>query len=251
LNDPAKILLLDIETAPNLSWIWARYEQDTLEVHTPWYILCFAYKWFGQKQIYTKALPDYPTYKKDKEDDRQLVTDLHALLDQADAVIGHNANRFDIKKSNARFISHNLLPPSPYQIIDTLSIARKAARFDSNKLDHLGEYLGFGRKLQTTGKHLWLACMRGDKAAWKQMREYNAQDIVLLERCYLRLRPWVTNNHPRFTWFTRNDGCPVCQSPKIESKGWRYTATGKRQRYVCNGCGHRFDAGKLIKNEAK
>jgi RNase_H superfamily len=251
LSDAAKILLLDIETAPNLSYVWGMWEQNVIEVEQHWYVLSFSYKWFGQKKINTCALPDFVTYHKSKEDDSSLIKALHCLLNEADVVICHNGDRFDIRKSNARFIVHALPPPSPYKTIDTLKIAKKHFAFDSNKLDSLGAYLGVGRKIAHTGyRNLWLQCMAGDPVAWAKMRRYNERDVQLLERVYMRLRPWAStpSQHPNLTLWTRDAGCPICQCKKIESKGWRYAPTGRRRRFLCHGCGHRFDAGPLIRD---
>ena len=54
---------------------------------------------------------DFPEYQKDKTDDKALMRKLWDLMDEADIVIGHNCDSFDIKKINSRFfddkISHN------------------------------------------------------------------------------------------------------------------------------------------------
>ncbi len=245
----ARVLLYDTETAPSLGWVWGKWQTDVIEFERDWHLLSFSYKWLDEKQIRTRALPDYRGYAKNRECDKKLTADLWDLFDQADIVIGHNVDRFDVRKTNARFLTHGLKPPSPYKTIDTLKIARRHFKFDSNRLDDLGRYLNVGRKLPHTGKALWLACMRGDRAAWATMRKYNAQDVALLERIYLKLRPWAAN-HPNLTFFTREDGCPVCQSHRTQSKGWAYRRTGKRQRWVCADCGHRWDDGRLIRDAA-
>ncbi len=233
-----------------MGYAWDVYNRHggrhIIEVQSQWYILSYAFKWLGEKNITTRCLPDYPSWKKDREDDASLVRELHGLFDEADVIVAHNGTRFDERKSNARFIAHGLSPPSPFQSIDTLKIARKHFAFDSNKLDDLGKYLGVGRKLPNTGKALWLGCMAGDKRAWEDMRKYNAQDVALLERVYLKLRPWSIS-HPNLNNYTRKDGCPVCQSDKTRAFGWRYLKSGRRQRYVCRPCGHRFDAGPLVR----
>src|ERR1700688_4966752 len=99
-----KILLLDIETSPNLGWVWGKYQQDIIKFNKEWFILCFAAKWLDQSQIITKRLPDYNLYKKDSENDREVVRALWELLDEADVVVAHNGDEFDIKKINARIV---------------------------------------------------------------------------------------------------------------------------------------------------
>lgn len=232
-----KIALLDIETAPNLGWVWGMWEQNVIDFKKSWYMLSFSVKWLGDKRGKTYALPDFgPQYNKDPECDKALVKELWKVLDEADIVIAHNGDAFDIKKSNARFIAHNLPPPRPFKTIDTLKIARRHFKFDSNKLDNLGQYLGVGRKMPHTGKHLWLGCMRGEPRAWRMMRRYNAADVELLERVYLRLRPWATT-HPNLNNYTRACGCPTCQSKNIHKRGFQVTRRGKYPRLHCQDCG--------------
>ncbi len=245
-----RILLFDIETSLSKGYFFDLYrEGNIVEIEASWYMLSFSWKWLGEKKIHVAALPDFPGYAKNKSCDKALVTELYRLFSEADVIVAHNGARFDVRKANARFITHGLTPPSPYKIVDTLKIARRHFKFDSNKLDDLGQYLGVGRKLAHTGKALWLGCMAGDPKSWKKMRRYNKQDVTLLEAVYLKLRPWTTT-HPNLDHFTRAGGCPVCQSKKLSPTGFAYVASGKKQRFTCQSCGHRHSAGKLIKDAA-
>jgi hypothetical protein len=233
MSTPSKIVFLDIETSPSLGWVWGAWQQDVIEFDKSWHLLSFSYKVLGQSGQVTKALCDYPNYKKNLEDDRALTQDLWEVLNGADIIIGHNLDKFDIKKSNTRFITHGLQPPAPYKTVDTLKIARKVFKFDRNKLDELGRYLGLGRKLATTGYKLWLACMSGDEKAWTLMKKYNAQDVRLLEKVYMRVRPWATN-HANVNQGQQN--CPKCGSTRVQRRGWEYTNLRKKQRYQCRSC---------------
>jgi len=229
-----------------LSWVWGMWEQNVIDVHTDWYMLSFAYKWLDGSKIYTRALPDYPTYKKDKQDDSALAKELWRVFDEADVLVAHNGDRFDVRKGNARFVVHGLQPPRPYRTVDTLKLARKHFKFDSNKLDDLGRYLGCGRKIANTGKKLWLACMEGDEKAWATMRRYNRHDVELLERVYLRLRGWATT-HPDLSIYTRSQSCPTCQGVRITQQGVKLTKTGHRQQYKCLDCGSWHSGVKHIR----
>lgn len=231
-----RIALIDIETAPNLGWVWGMWEQNVIQFEKSWYMLSFSYKWLGEKRATTHALPDYPGYERAPENDKALVKELWAVLNEADIVIAHNGDKFDLKKSNARFIAHGLNPPSPYKSIDTLKIARRHFKFDSNKLDNLGAYLGVGRKVLHTGVRLWFGCMRGEPRSWRLMRRYNAGDVQLLERVYLKLRPWATG-HPNLNNYTRAGACPTCQSSHTQRRGFYATKTGQRPRIQCMDCG--------------
>ena len=238
--EKAKIVFIDLETAPSLGFSWGpKWETNILEYKKDWFLLSYAYKIAGGSKVYTKCLSDYPGYKKDLENDELLVKDLWKIFDEADILIGHNGDSFDIRKANTRFVTHKLPPPSPFKTVDTLKVARKAFRFDSNKLDDLGKYLGIGRKLPNTGIHLWLQCMAGDLKAWKLMCRYNAQDVVLLEKVYYALRPWA------YTHANVNKGkleaCPKCASTKTQRRGFSYTLLRQKQRFQCLNCAGWFE----------
>lgn len=246
MNKP-KILLLDIETAPNVILAWGVYEQNALKLVRPWYILCFAYKWIGEK-TQVKSLPDYSLYKKDRENDKSLVEDLHKLLDEADIVIAHNGDMFDLKKINARMIYHGLTPPSPYKTIDTLKIARQSFSFTSNRLNDLGVFLSLGEKLETGGFKLWEGCMAGDMQSWKKMTSYNANDVILLEKVYLKLRAWP-KTHPNMGVFTEKIVCSHCGSRETQSRGFAFQKTLKYKRFQCMSCGGWSRDFKNVKKE--
>jgi len=244
-NQP-KILIFDIETMANKAFVWGKYEQNVLSYEEHWYMLCFAYKWFGEKKTYVPTLRDFRGYKKDKTDDKKLCYELWKLFDEADIVIGHNSDGFDIKKANARFIQHGFPPPAPFQSIDTLKVARRYFKLDSNKLDDLGDYLSLGRKVTHSGWDLWLGCaVRDDDKSWNKMIKYNKQDVDLLEKVYLKLRPWM-NNHPNENvYFGSINNCPICGSNRVQKRGFRINRTNKNQRFQCQDCGGW--SSKLIK----
>jgi hypothetical protein len=247
----AKILLIDIETAPSLGYTWGKYDQNVIEFERDWFILSFAYKWLETTGVTVHALPDFKGYKKALYDDKAMVTELWKILDQADIVIAHNGDSFDIKKINARFLVHGLLPPSTYKTVDTLKVARKHFKFDSNRLNDLAKTLGVGGKLPHIGFALWKGCMAGDPEAWEVMKQYNAQDVALLEAIYLRLRPWAAN-HPDVNLFgdsghnVSGATCPNCGSSHTHRRGMAVARTRRYQRLNCQSCGTWFQ-GDIIK----
>lgn len=236
-NKP-RILIYDIETAPNLGRYFELYKEGNIVwKESDWYILCFAWKWLGENKTHVMSLPDFKTaYKKDRENDLALLEKLWDLFDEADVVIAHNGNSFDQKKVNARLIYHGFNPPTPYKQIDTKLVAKRYFRFDSNKLDDLGDYFQIGRKLQTGGIQLWKDCLAGNKKAWKKMTDYNKQDVILLEKVYEKMKPWI-NNHPNIALLNGDEeACPNCGSFEIQKRGFDYTRVGKSQRYQCQNC---------------
>lgn len=232
MNMENKTLLFDLETSPNISYTWfGKHEIDVIEFIEEGYILSFAYKWINQKKTYSYSLADF---KGNKE---KLVKKLHELFNEADFIVAHNAKQFDIKWANRAFIKYELKPPSPYKIIDTLTMARSYFKFNSNRLNDLGQFLGVGSKLETGGFDLWKRCMLGDKKAFKKMCQYNRQDVVLLEKVYLKLRPYM-HNHPVIS--TQNSFiCPICGSSHLQSRGFIQLSGGvfRKRRYQCQECG--------------
>lgn len=246
-NKRSRILLFDIETAPNVSYTWGKYEQNVIEFQKEWYMLSFAYKWLGDKRVKAYSLPDFKRYNKDKTDDTDLLKKLWELLNEAEIVIGHNSNTFDIKKSNSRFIERGMKCPSPYLTIDTLKEARKYFYFNSNKLNDLCRHLSIGGKIETGGFDLWLKCMEGDMKSWNKMVKYNKNDVDLLEKLYLKLRPWMSNHPNRSLLSEKERVCPVCTSNKVVKQGFKYTRVGKYQKWQCTDCGAWSQSRKIEK----
>jgi len=238
MKSTQSVLFIDIENTPIIGYTWGLWEQNVIRKQQDSYLLCAAYKWLGKKGVKATAQIDSPSYHKDKTNDKNVILELWRVLDQADIVIAHNGARFDLPKINSRFISYGITPPSPYKVVDTLQIARKYFKFDSNKLDDLGKQFGVGRKVETGGFDLWLDCMAGKEEAWKKMIRYNKQDVALLEEVYLKLLPWITN-HP----FIGNDKeeCPNCKSKHTQGRGIEKRKGGKQiPRCQCQDCGKWF-----------
>lgn len=226
-----KILIIDIETSPNVSYTWGKWEQNVIDFKEEWCILSFSAKWLNGKQV-TKGLCDY----KDKSKrDFYIVRDIHALLSEADVVVAHNGDAFDIKKINARFSFWKIQPPSPYKTVDTKKIAKKYFNFNSNSLNDLGQHLGLGKKLKHEGFDLWLGCMSGNKKSWAVMKKYNAIDVLLLEKIYKHFLPWMSS-HPNMS-SGKGDVCPKCGGKHLQSRGMYVTLNGKYKRFQCQDCG--------------
>lgn len=229
-----RILCWDIETAPIAAAVWNYYETNVVWTIEDWYILGWSAKWIGGSQI-TRMLPDYAGYKPGSTDDKACVTELYHLIEQADIIVAHNGDQFDVKKSKARFVK-NGLPPIVPQSYCTKKMAKRCFGFSSNKLDEIARFLGIGRKIQTD-KSLWQGCIAGDKSSWAKMARYCAQDTRLLEKVYLALRSW-DKQHPNLNvLMNRPAGCSKCGGTNIQRRGYVITRTGRYPRYQCQKCG--------------
>jgi hypothetical protein len=159
-------------------------------------------------------------------------------LGKADVVVAHNGIDFDFKVINGRLLFHELAPPKPYRTIDTKREVKKVSRFNSNKLDDLGKLLLNERKIKTDFDLWldWLDCINGKQKAWNRMLAYNKKDVELLERIYLKLRPWM-KTHPNLTLFVPDAKCPKCGSEKIRYDRFVTTNTRTYQAFQCKDCG--------------
>lgn len=246
MSSSPRTLIWDIETSPNLGYIWGKYEQNVLDFVSEWHVLSIAWKWLGEKTVHVSGLCDYERFLSDPENDYDLIALAHQLFSEADIVVAHNGIAFDSRKAMARMIFHGFPPPPPFKEVDTLKIARKHFAFTSNRLGDLCKYLGIGTKVETGGLQTWLGCLKGDPRAWARMKKYNKHDVVILEKLYLRLRPW-TDSHPNVaTIADRPHACPKCGSEKgMVSRGRRHANASRRAQYQCKACGS-YCAGRKI-----
>jgi len=245
-----KILILDIETAPVLAYVWRTFKENVSwdQISTDWYILAFAAKWLDSHDV----LYYDQSRKRNIEDDRTLMRKLHRLLDAADVVVAHNGKKFDVRKIKARFILNGFPPPSPFKVVDTMLEARKEFAFTSNRLVALTDSLCPEEKKdehsEFPGFSLWAECLKGNPEAWRAMKAYNMQDVRALEALYLKLRPWIVG-HPNVAAYVDPEhvSCPKCGSTNVERRGYAFTQTSKYQRYRCNVCGG-WSRGRLTTN---
>ncbi len=192
--------------------------------------MCICYKWQGERKVHA--------IEWDKGDDRKMIEDFIDILSIADETVAHNGDNFDIKFFNSRVIFHDLVPPRPCNSVDTLKIARRKFRFNSNRLDYLGKYL-FGDGKIHTSFQLWKDILLNNcKKAMKEMVRYCKKDVLLLEKVYKKL-----SNHDEHKthvgMLNGNDGwsCPECGSTNVNRDGIRVLKTSKKYRMRCRCCG--------------
>jgi hypothetical protein len=246
-----KTLIIDIETSPVLAKVWGLWKQNIglEQIEEDWFIMSFAAKWLDAPEVMYQDCRDY--IDDYENPDFKLLENLHALLDEADFVVAHNGDKFDIKKINARFILNDFEPPSTYRTIDTLKIAKKHFAFTSNKLAFLTGKLCEDQKLdhgKFAGFKLWKECLMGNEEAWQEMEDYNIMDVVSLEELYLKLRPWFSSHPNVNTDEEAAEGCSCskCGGTELQKRGFYYTNKGKYQRYKCTSCGGWSSGGSAV-----
>lgn len=238
INPHARVLILDIETAPIRAKVWDIWNQNiNLEqIDNDWFIFTWAAKWLFEKKVYSARLTGKEAIK---QVDKRILTGIWGLLNEADIVIAHNGDRFDIPRLNTRFIINNIKPPLPYQSIDTLKTIKRQFAFTSNKLDFVNKVLSLERKEKHEGFPMWSKCYIGDDKALKDMERYNIKDARILEDTYLRLRPWI-KPHPNVGLFILDEHtfhCPSCGSADLKDEGkMYYTTANAYEQFRCDNC---------------
>lgn len=181
-----RILFFDIETSPNIVFSWNIGNKISLtpdNIIEERAIICISYKWSDEDTV--------TTLQWDKGDDTEMLRKFVKVMNQADSLCTHNGNAFDIKWIRTRCLLHGIDMLSKYKSIDTLKLARKAFKLNSNKLDYIGKFLGVGKK-QETGYGLWRdIVLNNDKVAMDKMKEYCANDVILLEKIYNQIEKYT------------------------------------------------------------
>lgn len=234
-----KVLFLDIETSPNVAHVWGIWQQNVSlnQLMESSYTMCWAAKWMGEEEILFDSV-----YKSRT---RSMIKRVHALIEEADMVVHYHGSSFDIPTLNKEFLLHDIPPPSPVKEMDLLKVVRKKFRFPSNKLNYVAQRLKLGAKVEHEGHTLWVKCMNNDPQAWADMETYNKMDVVLLEKLYQILLPWM-KTHMNHSLIEREACCPNCGSRVYQKRGFAYTSAARYQRYQCNRCHSWFRGVKSL-----
>jgi hypothetical protein len=197
-----KILYLDIETA--------LMKVDLFDTYVPgkyisWkaidkrsFVICWAAAWVtpttgqGEDQP-LKVVSDSVTSREARRgSDKRCLQGLFELIDAADYLIGHNARAFDLKKLNTRFIHNRMGAPAEYKVIDTLTLARKYFKEDSNSLERWSTLLGGTLKDDMRMDDWKQICNSGDPASLRKMEKYCRGDIRNGVLVYKEFEKWIT-----------------------------------------------------------
>ena len=232
-----KILIYDIETSLQPVAVFALKNNDWINpdnILGERYVISVCWKWLGERKIYSSSvLDDSKRFAHDPYDDLHVLKTFSKVLEEADVIVAHNGDNFDLKYLKTRMLVHNLPVLPPITSIDTYKIAKSQFMFNANRLDYIGKFLGIGGK-KDTPKGLWLDVLRGSKKAIATMVEYNKRDVTLLEAVFLRLRPYIPN-HVNRELFGKL-GCPRCGSRHYQSRGVHGAISRIYRRFQCQSC---------------
>ncbi len=240
-----RILILDIETAPAEGYMWTYFPNYVDPISqvvknpdgTPkdWSILTYAAKWLFESKVHSgKVKLKEAMWRRDAS----IIKPLWNLFEEADVIVAQNGEKFDVRRCAWRFKVNELGPTSPFQVIDTLKVARKAFGIPSYKQDYMNRALGLQRKIETQFE-LWERCVSGDKTGLDEMLEYNIGDIGGLEELYMELRPWI-RGPVNLAMYGENKKkqCHNCLGSDLVKLDKPYTTpAGQYAAYRCMKCG--------------
>ncbi len=238
-----KRLFWDIETSPNICFSWRTGFKINLTpdniIHER-AIICVCYKWEGNKKVHC--------IKWDQGDDTQLIKDFAVIAEQADELVAHNGDKFDVKWFNGRNLIHGLPSLPDYKTFDTLYWSRRLFNFNSHSLDYLSQILLGSRKIKVDYSLWKRICLDNDPRAMADMVKYCKRDVTLLEGVYNKIISYckvkthigVLHGDERWT-------CPVCGSGDVFKSKSRVTTKGMQQHQMqCKGCGKYYTISNLV-----
>lgn len=234
LKTKRRRLFFDIETSPNIGLFWeAGYKKNitTDNIIKERAIICICYKWEDEKEVYSLQWDG-------KQNDKTMLTKFILVANQANELVGHNGDKFDLAWVRTRCLFHHIDMFPTYTTIDTLKVARSKFRFQSNRLNYIAEFLGLGGKIKTE-YNLWKdILLKNDKVAMEKMIKYCKKDVTLLEQVFKALRGHMLPKTHYGVIFGEDRGtCPECGSNDLIKNNKVTTATGlTRIQYKCNTC---------------
>lgn len=232
---PIRRLFFDVETSPNIGLFWSagyKLNIDYSNIIKERAIICICYKWEGERKVHS-------LHWDRKQDDKAMLKAFIKVANEADELIGHNGDRYDLPWLRTRALFHRLPMFPKYTTTDTLKVARSKFRFNSNRLDYIGQFLGLGKKIQTEFS-LWKDILLNKcPVAMNKMVEYCQGDVRLLEKIYRELRNHVEpKQHYGSLYLSNKEGCPECGSENLAPVITRATPAGTiKRQYRCRKCG--------------
>jgi hypothetical protein len=223
----SKILHIDIEWAPALAYVWKMWDENISpdQLVNEGGLLCFCAHWDGKKEY---------MFFSDWDDGQQVMAQAALdLLNEADAVVTYNGDKYDLPKLRGCIILAGLNPPAPPSSIDLIKTVKKLG-FVMNRLAYIGPLLKVGGKMKHEGFRLWRSVLEGDAKARDRMRKYCIQDVKVLVALYNRVKPFILN-HPHLG--DDKGACGSCGSNHVQSRGFRRTKFFKVRRIQCQDCG--------------
>lgn len=227
-------LFWDIETSPNLVLSF-RIGHDVAIGHEAIVreraIICICWKWEGERKV-------HEVHWDQNQNDKKALEAFLPVAMEADELVAHYGDRFDLPWLRTRCLIHRLPPLPMFKTIDTKSWASKNFYFNSNKLDYISEVMGHGRKGKTEYSMWKEITLRNCPVSLARMIKYCRRDVAILEKAYHDLEPRVApKTHHGVLMGHDNWTCPRCGSPRVKKTKTLTTAGGTvKHQMKCTAC---------------
>jgi len=237
---PFKRLIFDIETSPNIGWFWQAHWKTNIgphQIREERRVICVSYKWENEAKVHNLS------WDENKQDATMLEAFTKILL-QADEVITHNGDRFDIPWLRTRCVILGLPFPTYIKSLDTLKKVKSMFNFQRNTLNYIAKVIGLGGKIPIQGS-VWEEVVFTPskypeyKAAMTTMVEYCDYDVVLLEDVFHKILSYIKPvSHVGRAKGKERHSCPNCGSEDMTYLKHTVTASGIIKRHIqCEPCG--------------
>jgi DNA polymerase elongation subunit (family B) len=239
-------LYFDIEVSPNIGFFWNTGRKINIDYNAiiqERAIICICWKWEHEKKIHS--------LQWDKGNDKELLLKFIETVNEADEIIGHNGDNYDIKWLRTRCLIHRIPAFPKYQSLDTLKLSRKYFRFNSNTLDYISKITGGGGKSKTEFDWWKKIVLFNNRDAMRNMVKYCKKDVLELERVHQVFKPYTEHKtHVAVLQGKSKIDCPECTSTNTQFKGYLVSAAGvKKRRCQCQNCGKWFTVANTIYNK--
>lgn len=233
-----KRLVWDIETSPNIVLAF-RTGYDLVVNHDAIIherkIICIGYKWEDDPVVHVLRWDE-------NQDDKAMLQKFLKIANEADELIHHFGDRFDLPWFRTRCLFHGLQPLPLYKTIDTKMWASKYFYFNSNKLDYISKFFGSKGKDKMEFDDWKQIVMKNCKKSLKKMCDYCGEDVVELEKVYKKLRFCVKpKTHAGVQAGLDKWTCPRDGSTNVHLSKKRVSSAGtKTYQMQCQDCGGYF-----------
>lgn len=227
-------LFWDIETSPNLTLTFRIGHDVTIlpeAIVRERAIICICYKWEGERKV-------HEVHWDRNQNDRDLLEAFLPVAAEADELVAHYGDRFDLPWLRTRCLIHRLPPIPTFKTIDTKAWASRNFYFNSNKLDYISEVMGHGRKAKTEFSLWKRITLFNDPKALAYMIRYAKRDVRLLEKAYHDMEPRVAPKSHQGVMAGRDKWtCPRCGTHRVKKSKTMTTAAGTvKHQMKCHAC---------------
>lgn len=193
-----RVLILDVERLPGITkqfW-WDRGDlknryihYETVERSPRTTIVCA--KWYDQPDVIELA-------EWDKGGRKKFLRNVHALMTEADIIVGHNIDNADLPwLAGDLHIEAGLPPLPPIKSVDTLKVLRR--QFKSGVpfkgLDAFCQIVGIPSKTDRYDREAMERAVNKSVEDQVSLTAYCVGDVLATQGLYDFLRPYITN-HP-------------------------------------------------------